>query len=199
MKKNTHFNKLLCVDTETSGIAFGQDNPSYDSISKKRYQIVSIGLIVVDAVTLKSIDELYLEIKWDGVSDWSKQAELIHGLSIEYLENHGIEREDAVAEICNLILDHFGYNIPINVMGNNVMFDIQFLKALCRSEGIELKVSNRIYDSNSVGFAMFGTYDSDELFEIIGGKRNLHNSLDDARLSLKVFQTVKQLSDQLLG
>jgi hypothetical protein len=198
-KSKAYFNKILIIDCETSGLAFGSDNPAVHL--DQYFQAVSWGIIVADADTLTPLDELYVEIQWDGKSQWSPQAEKVHGLSKEYLNKNGVPMSQAVEEIGSLILKHFGPNGYPNIAGNNPHFDLCFLRQTLRSEGIEIRFSNRLIDTNSIGFAVYGTYSSDELFDIVSPneRTGTHNALDDARNVLKVLKRTKQLCSTFLG
>lgn len=194
-KPKAYFNKILVVDCETSGFCRSSDDQAVNVLTGERYQAVSWGIIVANADTLQPIEELYLEVKWDHVSGWDTGAQKIHKLSKEYLDENGVTTTEAVEQIAGLILDHFGPDTYVNVAGNNPWFDLCFLRALLRSEGLEIKFSNRLIDTNSVGFAVFGTYSSDELFEIVSPKtRNeKHNALEDAQNALKVLEMTRKL------
>ena len=197
-----YFERILAIDVETSGFA-RSDDASYDPVTGNVYQMVSCGLVVVNAQTLQPIEELYVEVKWDGVSTWDKKAQEVHGLDLEYLEEHGLSTSDAVVEIANLILSHWGPTSPVVLLGHNVMsFDVWFLKRLLRSEGIEIRFSNRSICTNAIGFSTFGTFNSNDLFEQIGCAArddSRHNALDDAKMSLMVVQTSRKLFDDCLG
>lgn len=199
-KPRGYFKYLLAIDCETSGMAYGEDDPSINTKTGEIYQSVSWGLIVVDASTLNPIEELYLEIKWDGISAWTAEAERIHGLSLSYLEDHGLTAEDAVIAIAELILKYWGPESPVCLAGHNVhLFDLQFLKRLLRSQGINIKFGNRHVDTNSIGFGVFNTYNSDDLFKLVGcNDRTSHNSLEDARDVVRVLQTTRKMYDNLI-
>jgi DNA polymerase III epsilon subunit-like protein len=195
-KPKGYYNRILAIDCETSGIFKGLDDPSYNPKTKQEYQSVAWGLVVANANTLKPIEELYIELKWNGSSLWDDKAESIHGLSKKYLEQHGIGEEEAVTKIVNLIIDHWGPNVsPINLLGHNVVsFDLPFFKRLMRKFDIELNFSHRHVDTNSVGFATFRTYNSDDLFNVIGmDLRGNHNALVDAKHALEVVRRVRTL------
>lgn len=197
-KPKGYFANVLAIDVETTGLAYGSKNgdPSYDRANDKTYQIVSIGLIVANADTLDVVEELYLEIKWDGTSEWNDAAERVHGLSKQHLETHGVTSEEAVLAIGNLILKYWGPDTPICLLGHNVAtFDLFFLKRLMSSHGIDLRFGNRHVDTNSIGFATMQSYTSDEMFEYFGFIRdpNNHNALDDARFALASTKLVRDL------
>lgn len=195
------FNKLLVADCETSGLVFACDSndPSQHPETKKTYQSVSWGLLVVDADTLKPIDELYVEIKYNGTSEWNMKAEQVHGLTKEYLEQNGVSEEEAAIEIGNFIFEHFGTSMVVCGGHNFGSFDIWFMRRLMNQFGIMFNISNRIIDTNSIGYVCYNTFTSDQLFDLMGVKRTEHNSLEDAKASLKILYNTRQLMDTITG
>lgn len=192
--------RLLALDCETTGLHFNQDNPALGDGKHGYFQTVSWGLIVVNAVTFETIEELYLEIQWDGNSVWNTKAESVHGLSKAYLKENGVSRSEAVESIGNLIINHWGVDSPVHVLGHNPQFDLAFLKADLRSEGLEIKFGSKMIDTNSIGFAVYGTHNSDDLFDMVGlPKRDDHNALVDARNALQVVQTTRLISNDCFG
>ena len=185
------------MDCETSGLVYKSDDPSYDAATKEEYQAVSWGLIVADVATLNPIEELYLEVKWNGDAKWSMQAQNVHGLSLDYLEENGMDEEEAVTEVANLIIKHWGPDNYIRALGHNVAtFDIWFMRRMMRRYGIDPVFGNRHVDTSTVGFVNFGLFNSNDLFEELGIVRGKHNSLEDAKASLEsvrvsrlIFQT----------
>jgi hypothetical protein len=202
-KPRGYIELALFIDAETSGIAFNSDDPSHDPVTGDTYQVVSLGLIVANAHTLKPIEELYVEIKWDGESKWSKEAEGIHGLSLAYLEEHGMDEEEAVVEIATLLLKYWGPDSPVCLGGHNVAsFDKFFLRRLLRKHGIDVRFGAKMLDTNSVGFATFATHNSDDLFALVGCPDRdpaKHNALQDARNALTAFRTVRQIFSRCVG
>jgi DNA polymerase III epsilon subunit-like protein len=198
-----YFEKLLAIDCETTGLDWDGDDPS------NGHQAVSWGLIVADAKTLKSVEELYVEIKWNDESkaarkvdpEFSVSAANIHGLTYDYLEKNGITEEEAVVLIANLILKYWGPTSLVKTLGHNVhVFDVPFLRAMFRRHGIDLPLGGRHYDSNSIGFATVGAYVSDALFDCMGfDSRNSHNALEDARMALESVRRVRVLWDAKVG
>ncbi len=188
MGVSSHFHKFLAMDCETSSMSFG-DDPS------EGCQMVSIALIVSDVKQYKELDTLYLEIKWNGESKWNEKAESIHGLSKEYLEENGVDEEEACAEILEFIMKHFDTTKAITLMGHNVAsFDKPFLKSLLRKFGINLKFSHRTIDSFPVGLLAVGAFDSDELFDKMGlPPRKAHSALEDIQYTLKSFRLLNKI------
>ncbi len=195
-----YFEKILALDSETTGLAYNSDDPSYDPVTGKTYQSVAWGFIVADAETLKSIEELYVEIQWDGESEWNTKAEAIHGLSREHLKKNGLTAEQAVEVIGDLIIRHWGPTNSIRTLGHNVVtFDLWFLKRLFRKFDIELKFGNRHVDTSSIGFVNWKTFNSDDLFDVIGmPTRGEHNALDDARFALEAARRTRVIFQHAL-
>lgn len=194
MSKGSEFHKFLAIDAETSGMCTSGDDPSVG------YQMVSIGLIVSEPKTFKEIEELYIEIKWNGESEWNDYAFKIHGLSKEYLEENGVDEEDAAAQILELIMRHFDTTKAITLCGHNAAsFDKYFLKSLFRKFGIELKFSHRVIDSFTVGLVAVNAYDSDELFAKMElAPRRMHNALEDIKYTLKSIRMINKLIQRCL-
>jgi hypothetical protein len=183
--------------------AFGKD-------VAENYQSVSWGFVIADAENLKPIDELYVEIKWDGVSKWNDKAEKIHGLSKEYLEENGVSNEEAVEQIANFILKHWNPEADtssernVRCLGQNVAtFDIWFLIKMFEDAGADelrraiLPTGNRFIDTSTIGY-MLGYFNSDDLFESVGVERAAHNALEDAKASLTAARKTKKLIKMFL-
>lgn len=190
-KPRGYFSRLLIMDCETTGLKYNANDPS------EGFQSIAWGLIVADAQTLKSVDELYVEIKWNGVDKWSNGAQKVHGLSKEYLKKNGVTEEQAAVKIGTLILKHWGPDASIRICGHNVgSFDLWFMRRLMHKFGLPFKTGNRHLDTYSVGITTLETYNSDDLFKAIGlpeRDSNKHNALEDARCALEVVRRVRML------
>lgn len=203
-----HFNVLLALDCETTGLCYNSESPVYNPRTKERHQAVSWGLIVADSETLKPVEKLYVEIKWNDESkkqrklnpNFGKKAEEIHGLTFEYLEENGMDEEEAVVEIGNLIISYWGAGRSIQTLGHNLCnFDVPFLRDLFLRYEIELNFGNRMYDSNSIGWAAFNTFNSNDLFAAVGLEpRNNHNALEDAWMSLETIRRIRKVFRRVL-
>lgn len=178
--------KVMAIDVETTGFNRGDD-------ITRNHQIVSIGLIVATE-DFQPVEKFYCEIKWNGTSHWSSQAQKIHGLSREYLEENGMEESEAAVVIAEFILKHYDPEDAIVFVGHNPRnFDIPFFKKLMYKYGMEFKIAHRAIDSFSAGYVCLGTKNSDELFETFYPKRNTHDSLEDAAMCLGVCRKLRKI------
>jgi hypothetical protein len=196
----------LCIDWETSGSEWGGD-------SSKSHQGISFGAIVFDTETFGVVEELSMNIIFDAVRyKWTADAEKIHGLSIEHLNQTGVTQEDAAAELASLILKYWGPDNKVMMLGHNAEFDRRFTNQLLNTIEIEFSVEKEtkfdswiqlhhvILDTASVGFVSFGLFKSDLLFDKIGfDDRGNHNALQDARQTLFCCRAIRELINLAMG
>lgn len=193
-KPRGYFENILALDTETTGVAIGQLDPTTRA-DGEYYQMVSAGFIIADVKTFKPIDKLYVEIKWNGESRWESRAEGVHGLSKKYLEKNALSEEDAVVEIGQFLLKHYSPESDLRLLGHNVAtFDRYFLSHLFERHGIKLKFGNRHIDSFALGMTLLEAYNSDDLFEALGMQaRESHNAMEDTEMTLKAVRMMKKM------
>lgn len=185
---------VLVIDCETSGLAFGAEVPFRED-GGGEYQAVSWGLIVAELDTFRAVDMMYVEIKWNGTSLWSSKAEKVHGLSKQYLSEHGEDEADAVVMIAEFILKYWSPDQPIMTAGHNVgTFDLPFLRRLLHRHQLTFRFGNRHLDTYSIGQIIFGADDSNELFSMVGVNRDgTHNALADADAARLVLEQSRSL------
>lgn len=203
--KQPNVEYILCIDWETTGANWGGD-------STPMYQGISFGAIVANAKTFEEIEKLYVEIKYDPKYKWSPEAEAIHGLSREYLEENGVTQPEAAMALAELILKFWGPNSKVMLLGHNTEFDRRFTNQLMNTIDIEFSVERKttleswielhhvVLDTSSAGFITFGLYKSDLLFEKIGFQdRAAHNALNDAEQTLETCKVMRGLIDAALA
>lgn len=196
----------LCLDWETSGSVWGGD-------SSREYQGLSFGAIVFKTDDFAAVEKLYCEIKFKPDQyKWSSEAEAIHGLSRDHLEEHGIEQEDAAVALAEMILKYWGPDGKVMFLGHNPEFDRRFTNQLLNSIEIEFSVEKQtqfqswiqlhhvILDTSAAGFITLGLFKSDLLFEKIGfAERGSHNALCDAEQTLETCAVIRGLTKLALG
>lgn len=199
-KYGLEFPYVLGVDAETSGIALGQLNPSFNEETEERYQAISFGFVIADRVTLKAIDELYIEIQFDEeYYTWSPEAEAVHGMSREYLAENGMSIKDAAIAVLAFLEKYYGPLDAVRklvLLGHNVAtFDRYFLdELLMHGAHTKVQFGNRHIDTFSLGVVLMDLLSSDELFDFFGLARDnkKHNALEDAKYALKVARLMKR-------
>lgn len=178
----------LAIDWETSGYSL----PDY----AKNHQGISFGALIFEVATLDIVDSMYREILFcdpDGPTyQWSDEAEKVHGISIEYLAQHGVPQTEAACDLCNMIVKYIG-NEKVPLLGHRVYFDEAFTNQLTASIGIQLEYDPIRIDSAAIGLMFLGTGSSDQLFEACGLlPRKAHNSLEDITYTLASLKAIKQ-------
>jgi len=191
---------ILAMDCETSGLNWG----SAKSLSNKSpihgYQAVSWGMIATN-LNYEIIEELYVEIKWNGVAKWEPKAEAIHGLSKAYLDENGLDEEEALAEIVEFFMRNFNLDKPIYCLGHNVAsFDVPVLKDLLYRHKVPgIRFGHRHFDTFSLSMGTVGELDSNTLFKRVGlPVRKDHNALDDAKYALVTFRRINKAWQKLM-
>jgi DNA polymerase III epsilon subunit-like protein len=183
----------LAVDWETSGADWNDKENT-----PKRFQGISFGAIVFNAETFEPIEEIYHEIQFDDTKyEWDMGAQKIHGLSREYLKDHGVSREEAAVALAELVMKYWGPDSDVMFLGHNAHFDINFTNQLFVDHGLpKLKLHNVVLDTAGTGFISIGLFKSDQLFEYLGfDKRGNHNSLDDIRMTLQTCQLIRGFTE----
>ncbi len=201
-----YFKHLFAVDCETTGLCFKNysynENVVHNPDSGEHHQAVSWGIMIIDADTFEVKEQVYIPVKWNETSkaqrekdpNFGKKAEQVHGLTFQYLEENGVEEDEAVLQIGKLITQYFGTDNAIKLLGHNVLFDMQFLRELFQRYGINIKFGSRVFDSNSLSFGTVGAYNSDDLFSTMGfGERKAHNALEDIQLTVEMFRITRAL------
>jgi|AntRauTorcE11897_2_1112592.scaffolds.fasta_scaffold00078_92 DNA polymerase III epsilon subunit-like protein len=202
MASGIKIDKVIAIDCETSGINFEANRSQCNESVAKNYQAVSWGLVIADADTFEIIDEMYIEVKWNGYSKWDAKAQAVHGLTKEYLEENGVEEEEAVVLILEFIIKHIDVKKPLYFLGHNIMsFDVPFFKDLLHRYGLKnIKIGHRYFDTFALSMGTVKEYDSNTLFERLGYKaRDAHNALDDAKYALGVYRKVNKAWNQMLN
>lgn len=177
--------KVLAIDWETTGYTL----PNYTD----KHQGISFGALVINTQTLEQVDELYRVVRYDPKYEWSVGAEKVHGLTREYLDQHGVTQEQAAVDLAELCLTHFGGTDTV-LLGHRVLFDKAFTEQLIDTIGLDLKIHPVLLDTAALGALTLGIWKSDELFELLGfDKRGKHNSLEDIKYTVEAVRKIKGL------
>lgn len=186
---------ILVIDFETSGSTFGTYEETFS-----RYQGLSFGAVIANSTTFEPVKTIYQEIKFDPKYEWSDEAEKIHGLSREYLNEHGASNEEAAANLAEFILGTFGTG-KVMVLGHNIWFDIEAMRQLLEPHGVMPDIHHVVLDTSPAAFIAIGKYKSNDVFEFFTGKvrDGSHNALDDALMALETVRNMRAMFNQALG
>lgn len=200
----------LWLDWETSGANF---KLKYDE-QPELFQGIQLGLVIADNETFTEVAAMKVNIKFDEKFQWQPDAQKIHGISREYLEENGVDRDDAALQVVEFILQYFPQDVfylladgkksmnssKVCFGGHNLEFDISHFKALLAVVGFGIDDHHVKLNTSSIGFHAVGEYRSNPLFTMFGAeKRGDHDALDDTRQSLAVAAGVKALILAALG
>ena len=196
----------LVVDWETTGL-LDQEVPWLNYLEGP--QGIDIGAILVSLPRFEPIAEFTSRVCFLGTANgishggpryekltWSLEAERIHGLSVSALKSEPAP-SDVADRFVKFIKSNAGIDDPnkqpIMICGHNPTGDAYCTRQLLYLGGMERKIRfhHRMLDSFSLGYLVYGTKSSDELFEHTSGiKREIHSAIEDARLTLHAFQKI---------
>lgn len=194
----------LWMDWETSGADFGTP---YEE-QAKRFQGISVGLVIADNETFEEVDAIKIDIIFDeNTYEWQDKAQSIHGLTREFLRENGVSQEDAAVAVIEFVTKYFGQDViyllemgephmkaKVALGGHNLEFDVAHLKHLLEQAGFGIADHHVRLNTATIGFVATGLYKSDDLFQFFGADaREDHDSLEDTRQALAVARGVKAL------
>ena len=106
---------IFWFDTETSGL------------DPKKNQILQFAYIMTDE-TFKELKRGKTYVKYEGADeDWSMEAQAVHGLTREFLEENGVSQDDLRDFIVEAVGNEGFAPYPA---GHNVQFDLSFIREL---------------------------------------------------------------------
>lgn len=135
-------NKLLVVDTETSGLLPGV------------HSLLSIGLVVWNGQIEESEEIL---VQCNGEID--PRAMEINRINLEEHEKVALPYFEAKTKFLGFLRKNFNDTEKITIAGHNVNFDVSFLKVWFDCIGSDNKFSDifnhRVLDTNSIGHFLY--------------------------------------------
>lgn len=183
----------LCIDWETSGSDFDGD-------STVDHQGIAFGAAIFKLDTFEIVDKMKRYVKFNAQKyKWTTQAEKIHGISRDFLNENGISQKEAAEDLANLVFAYFGPAPKVMVLGHNVDFDIAFTKQLLVPYDVMFKIHHVKLDTSVCGLIAFGKFKSDELFEMVGlEKRGDHDPLQDVEYTIELAKSIRLLINSAL-
>lgn len=181
-------NKLMVLDCETGGL------------DSSLQSILSFGAVILDGAHI--VDEMHIFIAEKTIIAMPDALAVNH-IDLEWLRANGLLPFDAVKQIATFVGKHFGKS-PARIAGQNIAFDIGFLKRLFRlalgatwQHTWERTFHYRTHDTMHV-LRFLGTADAlpfadgglDTAADFLGidrGQFKPHDALDDAKLTAAVL------------
>lgn len=189
---------VIMFDFESGGLPNKDLRAFYDIAA------VEIALVVIDLESLSTIEEKSFIFK-DNYKDgliYSKEAEVVHGITKETREKNGIELKIIYKEICNLFKKYKNPRQMCHMGGHNISFDIPFLRNFFEYMGDNLDKYVKFYTDTMLLAHMSAleqeNYQLHTCCQINGiDLVNAHRALDDTKANALLFiEYVKRLRGQ---
>jgi hypothetical protein len=199
----------IVVDWETTGL---RDHKTPYLTYLEGTQGIEIGATLVYLPEFEPIAEFTSRVRFLGMHDgiayggpryekltWSTDAERIHGIKIADLMKE--QHPSAVAQnFVNFVKNNAKiddpHKTPVMFCGHNPDGDFYYTQQLLYLGGVEtgLRFHHRMIDSFSLGYFVYGTKSSNELFERVSGvKREIHTAIEDSRLTTAALRTIYKI------
>ena len=180
---NRHL-KYLVLDTETGGF------------SEKKHDMLSIGYIVTTK-TLRVIEKGEILVKGNP-RRVTKGALKVNGINLKEHNKVALTKREAVKVLDKVISRHWEKKKP-TLIGQNVPFDIRFMKVLYKVTRKEFTPDYTMIDLRSIwqGLIAFGKVTTanskqDTILDYLGKRSKRHSALVDAENVLKVLRRIKK-------
>ena len=170
---------IVCFDCETTGL-----NPKEEFI----IQLAASKLI---KETMEVVEEKLWYIKPSRQYSISPVALQKHGISKEYIEEHGVYFNEVAKEFLPMLQD-----ADILTYNGNA-FDIKFLYQECLRWGIELDLDNKIFYDSYAMECKFHPRDLEHVYNAYTGNilEGAHNAMNDIRATIEVFKKQREVYD----
>lgn len=163
---------MTAFDLETTGLDTQKD------------YIIELGLVKFDTSTFNEIDSRCWYILPKGNFKIDPEAQEKHGISKEYLLEHGVHLEDIWPEV----LEFIGNDDILSYNGNH--FDVPMLYYNLIRENLKFDFSGRIYYDSMIVEKKRFQYKLVETYKRYTGKEldGAHDALCDVRATIEVFK-----------
>ncbi len=175
----------IAYDTETSGVSV------IDS------QVIQIAGIICDK-HLVPITSFNMAVKFDAKNNkWSKEAEEVHGISLEKAMKSGYLPNEAIKEFKSIVKKTLPDISPSNIsmIAANAGFDYYMTSSLVDryAPGSRLPISHRLVDVNCLGGHFLGKRSLSGILEslnIYPDESKKHDALYDSVLHLAAYRGI---------
>jgi DNA polymerase III epsilon subunit-like protein len=201
----------LVIDWETSGLP-DQAVPWRTYLEGP--QGIEIGAILVRLPEFEPVDEFTSRVQFLGTAHglarglplyenltWDVKAERVHGITPANLLD--APHPSIISEqLINWIKVNGATEQPLMLCGHNPSFDQYYTRQLLFIGGKErqIRLHHRMVDSFTLGYLLYGSKSSDDLFRRISSvSRKIHSAIEDARLTLDALRTIYALCRRVVN
>ncbi len=175
---------MVILDIETSGL------------DARKCSIISIGAIDFD----NPEDEFYGECRIFLNASINPDSLKITGVTESYIKD---SNKQSPEELLKKFLNWLSDKKDQTIAGQNVHWDLDFLREQCKRSGIEYHFGHRIVDLHSIAYTKLlekgetiplrnnrTDLDLDHILSLVGlqKRQGNHNALDDCKLTLECFK-----------
>lgn len=187
--KNIAENLFVFIDTETGGTI------------PTKHSLLSVGVVIWDRYEgVISKREFIIKHKRYYVTEKAKE---INKFEREYYNNNGMDEKQFINEFLEYLYCFFDYTVAIPIIGHNIQFDVNFLKAVFRKNNRSFNqyFSHRFIDTYSVyktcvlaGLIESNINSSADAFRYFNIKVDgRHSALGDAIATLTLYEKLINL------
>ena len=167
---------IVAFDVETTGL-----NPQNDFI-------IQLVLKKIDSETLQVIDTREWYIEPIHAYEISSQAQEKHGITKQFLKEHGVALKDIAQEV----IDFFDDCDVLTYNGNS--FDVSFLYSNLKQIGYEFDIADRVFYDAFLMYKKLHPSTLEAVYKHYTGKtlEGAHNAFNDVDATIEVFKHLHQ-------
>ena len=88
----------------------------------------------------------------------------------------------------------YWYDTPVLLYGHNTQFDLNFTKQLMMPFDIMFNTAITVVDLSTLGVVLFDIHTSNNIFDLCDlPQRQSHNALEDVKMTIAAFKTLRDL------
>lgn len=164
--------KVVCFDVETTGL------------SDKEDYIIQLAMSKFDINTFEIVDSKNWYIEPIHAYEISPGAIKTHGITKEYLKEHGVNIKDIAQEIIDFVedSDYLTYN------GNS--FDVRFIYKDLKMAGYEFPIKGKQFYDAYLMYKKFNPCTLSHVYESLTGEEmaDAHDAFSDVEATISVFR-----------
>lgn len=191
----------LALHVETTGM-----NTDVTKSVAEGHKIVALAAAVCDKETFKEVDSKIIFFETDETDNYKIGYEY-HGISVDFLNENGVDEETAIEEFISFVAEYFTLEYSIITMGQHGhAFVIPFIKQWLHQHEVYLKFSVCSLDVFSITVVSLDETNINELISIFGNvdeleqeqQRKEYKCLLKVKTYIEVFRRLKKIWNKTL-